>query len=134
APRRLQRQLTQAAPALLEPVLAVAERVPLELPQRRAVAPRAGQVALHGGPDRLATLRHHPAAVREARGRAEERTVLPPLDVDHVRRLLAGDDLVLVDPLEVEAQQVAVAEGELEPLPLVLRRARVRDGLAVHHL
>src|SRR6185369_2391760 len=65
----------------------------------------------------------------------QEGAVLPPLQVDDVGRLPAGRDLILVDPLEVEAQQIPVAELELESLPrAVPRRAGIGDGLPVHHL
>ncbi len=105
---------------LLDAVVDRADLVLLDLAQRGAVARRAVHQRDQALPGRRRAFGDHLVAALQAHGRPHQRPVLAPLDPGDVGRRLAGRDLVLVDPLEVEPEEVAVADLELQALPLVV--------------
>ena len=112
---------------LLDAVVDRADLVLLDLAQGGAVACGAVHQRDQTLPGRRRAFGDHLVSALQAHRRAHQRPVLAPLDPGDVPRRLAGRDLVLVDPLEVEPEEVAVADLELQALPLVvLRRSRAR--------
>ena len=70
-------------------------------------------------------------AVQQAHGRADERPVLAALDVDGLAPARSAPRSSLVDPAEVGAEEVAVAELQLHPMRAgALGRPGRRDRLA----
>ncbi len=88
-----------------------------------------------GLPDRIGAGRDLPFAFQQPDRRADERTVLAALDVGDFAGPRLFGDLRLVDPAEISAENVTVAQLELETVDfVVLRRAGRRNAFARDNL